>query len=211
LIELLRLLQDVSPFVALAGLVYLAIQMRMKEIAATAKTVEHDALAEKYRADTERYRAEAEQRRDEREEKHEEARAAEAARRAKLDEQSALILAQTSAALVALVGTQKVQAAAITKGDRRITEQVEHSRHDIIIAIEKAQELITQALNILILREDQTDAIARIEKALQALIESDESETLTKQEPGAGDVAAGRCSCPRAARCRWIVSRTLTC
>ena len=191
MIELLRLLQDVSPFVALAGLVYLAIQMRMKEIAATAKTVEHDALAEKYRADTERYRAEAEQRRDEREEKHEEARAAEAARRAKLDEQSALILAQTSAALVALVGTQKAQAAAITKGDRRITEQVEHSRHDIIIAIEKAQELITQALNILILREDQTDAIARIEKALQALIESDESETLTKQEPGtAGDVAA---------------------
>lgn len=191
MIELLRLLQDVSPFVALAGLVYLAIQMRMKEIAATAKTVEHDALAEKYRADTERYRAEAEQRRDEREEKHEEARAAEAARRAKLDEQSALILAQTSAALVALVGTQKAQAAAITKGDRRITEQVEHSRHDIIIAIEKAQELITQALNILILREDQTDAIARIEKALQALIESDEPETLTKQEPGtAGDVAA---------------------
>jgi hypothetical protein len=73
---------------------------------------------------------------------------------------------------------------------KHISGQVTESRTDILAAIEKAQMLIVQVLDILVKQGDQGGAIERIERALAVL--ASETEAAVAAVPDDLPIASGQ-------------------
>lgn len=172
--ELLNLLQSVSPFVILAGLGILYFQGKNKD----SDTM---LIAAQLEADTAKYRADAESRRDEREERQVAARAIEDERRAKNDQHTALLMAQTTAALIALTGTQKQTTKAVGTSEKRIITSGSADTETLAAAIREVLQAIIK------LTGDQTIAMTTMQEFLQEL--SDKLDDPSASEVVIADVS----------------------
>lgn len=173
--ELLAVLKDLSPFVILAGLAILYFQGKNKDS-------DSMLIAAQLEADTEKYRADAESRRDEREERQLTARAIEDERRAKNDQHTAMLMAQTTAALVALTGTQKQTTKAVGTSEKRIVAGSTAETEVLSLAIREVLEAVIK------LTGDQTIAMQAMKDFLQEL--SDKLDDPTASEVVIADVSA---------------------
>lgn len=172
--ELLALLKDLSPFVILAGLAILYFQGKNKDS-------DSMLIAAQLEADTAKYRADAETRRDAQEEKRLAARAIEDERRAKNDQQTALLMAQTTAALVALTGTQKQTTKAVGSSEKRIVASGTADTEALSTAIREVMQAIIK------LAGDQTIAMTTMQEFLQEL--SDKLNDTSASEVVIADVS----------------------
>lgn len=154
--ELLALLKDLSPFVILAGLAILYFQGKNKDS-------DSMLIAAQLEADTAKYRADAETRRDSQEEKRLAARAVEDKRRAEYDQQTALLMAQTTAALIALTGTQKQTTKAVASSEKRMDASGAANTETLATAIREVMQAIIK------LAGDQTIAMTAMQEFLQEL------------------------------------------
>jgi hypothetical protein len=172
--ELLDLLQNLSPFVVLAGLGILYFQGKNKDSDAK-------IIAAQLEADTAKYRADAEARRELQEEKKLAARAVEDERRAKNDQQTALLMAQTTAALVTLAGTQKQTTKAVGSSEKRIVASGTADTEALSTAIREVMQAIIK------LAGDQTIAMTTMQEFLQEL--SDKLNDTSASEVVIADVS----------------------
>lgn len=154
--ELLAVLKDLSPFVILAGLAILYFQGRNKDS-------DSMLIAAQLEADTAKYRADAEARRDLQEEKKLAARAVEDERRAKNDQNTAILMAQTTAALIALTGTQKQTTKAVGTSEKRIVASGAADTETLATAIREVLQAIIK------LTGDQSIAMTTMQEFLQEL------------------------------------------
>lgn len=154
--ELLALLKDLSPFVILAGLAILYFQGKNKDS-------DSMLIAAQLEADTAKYRADAEARQYATEEKRLAARAVEDERRARNDQQVALLMAQTTAALVALTGSQKLTTKAVASSEKRIDASGTANTETLATAIREVMQAIIK------LAGDQTIAMTAMQEFLQEL------------------------------------------
>lgn len=172
--ELLALLKDLSPFVILAGLAILYFQGKNKDS-------DSMLIAKQLEADTAKYNADAETRRDLHEEKRLAARAVEDERRAKNDQQTAILMAQTTAALVALTGTQKLTNKAVGTSEKRIIASGEADRETLSAAIREVLQAVIK------LTGDQSIAMTTMQEFLQEL--SDKLDDPSTSEVVIADVS----------------------